>query len=118
MEILQEKQNILLKRREVKIVVEAEKNPGMQEASKIISEQFKTPEENLKVSKIAGKFGRNTFLINANIYGNKEDKEKTELKTKQGKEADKKAAEDKKLADDKRVAEENKPKENKEGDKK
>ncbi len=100
MEILQEKQNLLLKRKEVKVIVESDKNPNMQESAKMISEQFKTSEENIAVSHIKGKFGRNTFLINANVYESKEGKEKAEPKAKE-----------------KKGAVET-PKENKEGDKK
>ena len=82
MKIVEDKNNSLLKRREIKIIVEAEKNPSMQEAGKLILEHFKTQEENVAVKQIKGKFGRNTFLITANIYYNKEDKEKTESKVK------------------------------------
>ena len=45
--IIQEKQNPLLKRKEVRMIVESEKNPTMQEAAKLLSEKFKAPEENL-----------------------------------------------------------------------
>lgn len=85
MEIIEDKNNSLLKRREVKVIAEAEKNPSMQEASKIIAEQFKSQEENISVNQIKGKFGRNTFLITAKIYKSKEDKEKTEPKPKEKK---------------------------------
>ncbi len=83
MKVIEDKDNSLLKRREIKIIVEAEKNPSMQEASKLVSENFKTQEENIAVKQIKGKFGRNTFLITANIYYAKEDKEKTESEVKQ-----------------------------------
>ncbi len=83
MKVIEDKDNSLLKRRETKIIVEAGKNPSMQEAGKLISEHFKTQEESIAVKQIKGKFGRDTFLISANIYPNKEDKEKTEPKVKQ-----------------------------------
>jgi len=82
MKIIEDKQNPLLRRKEVKIVVEAEKNPNAQEASKLVSEHFKTQEENIEIKEIKGKFGRKTFLIGANIYNSKEDKDKTEPKKK------------------------------------
>jgi len=82
MKTLEDKQNVLLKRREVKIIVEAGKNPSMQEASKAIAENFKTAEENVAIKEIKGKFGMKTFLISANVYNNKEDKEKIEPKKK------------------------------------
>ena len=80
MEIIEDKQNELLSRREVKILVSSEKNPGFPEASKAVAEQFKAIEELISVRGIRGKFGRDTFLITARIYKNKEDKENLEKK--------------------------------------
>ena len=85
MKVIEDKQNPLLKRKEVKIVVEAGKNPTMQEANKKVAEHFKSSEENVAVKEIKGKFGRKTFLIGANIYNNKEDKEEIEPKKKEKK---------------------------------
>ncbi len=99
MKIIEDKQNPLLKRREVKVIAEAGKNPGMQEASQLISGHFKAQEESIAVKNIKGKFGRNTFLIAANIYNNKEDKEKTEPKIKDKKS---KAAPEEKPAEEKK----------------
>jgi ribosomal protein S24E len=82
MKILEDKNNELLKRREIKLVVDAAKNPSIQEAAKIIADQFKVAaEENIKVNVVKGKFGRKTFLISASIYESKDDKEKTEVIT-------------------------------------
>jgi ribosomal protein S24E len=83
--IIEEKQNPLFKRKEVKIIVESPVSPTLKEAEKIISEKFSSNEENTKIKTINGKFGRNTFLISANIYSSKEDKEKTEPKAKEKK---------------------------------
>ncbi|MBM3234399.1 hypothetical protein FJZ19_04890 [Candidatus Pacearchaeota archaeon] len=83
MKIIEDKQNNLLNRREVKIIVEASKNPSFPEASKIISEHFKAQEELIAVYEIKGKFGRDTFLISASIYKTKEDKNKTEKQKKE-----------------------------------
>jgi len=74
MKTIEDKNNELLNRREVKVIVEAEKNPGFPEACKIVSDKFKSAEELIEVNGIKGKFGRNTFLISAFIYKNKEDK--------------------------------------------
>lgn len=87
MEIIENKQNPFLKRREIKIIVEAVKNPTMQEAVKMVVEQFKAVEDSITIKKIKGKFGRKTFLVEANIYNNKEDKEKIEAKPKVKKQA-------------------------------
>lgn len=82
MKIIEDKNNELLNRKEIKIIVEAGKNPSMQEAVKIIADHFKTKDENIVVKGIKGKFGRNTFLISSFIYDTKEAKEKIERKTK------------------------------------
>lgn len=96
MKVIEDKNNSLLKRREIKVIVEAEKNPSMQEAGKLILEHFKAQEENVAIKQIKGKFGRDTFLITANIYHSKEDKEKTEPKIKKKGKAVKEATEEKK----------------------
>jgi ribosomal protein S24E len=93
MEIIEDKQNDLLRRRELKIITDAGKNPSREDAVKMIAEHFKADEENIVVNSIRGKFGRKTFLIVASIYANKEDKEKTEITSKKKRDADKKAAE-------------------------
>ena len=67
-----EKRNELMKRREVELIRESEKNPSFAEVSKLISEEFKAPEENIMVENVKGKFGRNTFLMRASIYDTKE----------------------------------------------
>lgn len=111
MKIIQNKENPLLRRREVKLIIEAEKNPTMQEAAKTVAEQFKTAEENLAVKLVKGKFGRNTFLITANIYNSKEDKDNVEPKAKAKKGKEEKAEEKKEVGGEKK---EEKPEEKKE----
>ncbi len=81
-DIIEDKNNEVLNRKEVKIIVEAEKNPGLVRAAELISSQFKASKELIAIKKVAGKFGRNTFLIEAFIYKSKEDKEKIEPKKK------------------------------------
>ena len=82
MKTLEDRENLLLNRREIKVIVEAPKNPSFQEACKLISEKFKADEELIDVRNIGGKFGRDTFLISAYVYKNKKDKE--ELAKKRG----------------------------------
>jgi len=82
MEILQDKDNFLMNRKELKLIVEAAKNPSYPEAEAIIVEKFKTQPENIAIKQVKGKFGRDTFLISAFIYKTKEDKEKFEPKLK------------------------------------
>lgn len=85
MEIIQDIKNDILNRREVKIVIPAEKTVSYTEAAKLIADHFKVHEDHLAVLGVKGKFGRKTFLIEANIYRSKEAKEKTERKPKKKK---------------------------------
>ena len=77
--------NELLKRNEVKVVVTAEKNPGLANAGKMIAEQFKSKEENVVVKELKSKFGRDSFLIDAFIYDSQEQKNRIEPKKKEKK---------------------------------
>ena len=87
MNILEEKENNLLNRKEVKIIVETAKNPSFQEAENWIAEKFKAEKELIVIKGIKGKFGRNTFLITSFIYKSKEAKEKLEKKKEKKQEA-------------------------------
>ncbi len=71
-----------MNRKELKVVVESAKNPSFDEALVLVAGKFKASPENIVVKKVKGKFGRDTFLIEANIYKTKEDKEKFEPKKK------------------------------------
>jgi len=78
--ILEDKENFLLNRREIKFIVKAGKNPSFQEAESLIANEFKAEKENIAIKGIKGKFGRDTFLITAFIYKSLQDKEKLEKK--------------------------------------
>jgi len=84
--ITEEKENPLFNRKEIKVVIEAEHTPNKTDVEKLISEKFSVPSENIQIKKILGRFGSNNFSIIVNIYGSKEDKEKTEPKQKKKKE--------------------------------
>ena len=86
LEILEEKENPLFKRKEVKVIVEADVTPKNSEAGQFLSEKFSSPVENIKIKRILGKFGSHKFTISANIYSSKQDKEKIEPKGKKDKE--------------------------------
>jgi ribosomal protein S24E len=83
--IINEKENPLFKRKEVKVVLEAEKALSKDEAAKIIANSFSAKPESIAIKKISGKFGVNTFKIDANLYHSEEDKLKTEPKPKEKK---------------------------------
>lgn len=83
--IIEEKQNPLFKRREMQILVESPVTPSVKESEKIVSEKSSSPEENIKIKKVDGKFGRTTFVISANVYSSKEEKDRIEPKPKEKK---------------------------------
>ena len=127
MELIQDKPNELFNRREIKMIVQSGKNLSFPETEKIISEHFKVSPDCIVIKKIKGKFGRDTFLISANIYKNEEDKIEIEgrksVKEQAGKEkagegekqADKIQAEEKPAEEEEKIQTENKnkPAENK-----
>jgi len=80
--IIQEKENSLLDRKEVKLILESKTNPTTLDSEKLISERFSKPVENIAIKGINGKFGRNTFLIEAHIYNSPNEKIRTESKQK------------------------------------
>ncbi len=91
-EIIQENQNPLFNRKEIKFRVEAEVTPSEKEIIELIAQKFSSQPENISVKGIHSKFGVKEFIISANIYVSQEDKETIENKKK------KKGAEPKKEA--------------------
>ena len=85
-EIIENKDNFLLKRNEVKLKVEQLVNPSYEEAVKLIEENFKAEKDNIVIKFIKGQFGTSSFVISAFIYKTKEDKEIFEPKKKEKKE--------------------------------
>jgi ribosomal protein S24E len=88
LEIINQKENPLFKRKEIEAEVEAEVTPNKREIQKLISEKFSTAPEAVKIKGIHGKFGSKLFRIEANVYSSAEDKEKTEPKIKKKIEAE------------------------------
>ena len=82
MKVMIDFKNPLLKRREIKVIVESPSNPGFSNALSMISQQFKAKEDAIVVKAVKSKFGRNTFLIDAYIYDSAKDKEFIEPKKK------------------------------------
>jgi len=93
LKITEEKENKLFNRKEVKGFVESEVTPSRPDVTKLLSEKFSVPFENIKIKKIMGKFGSKTFDIGANIYSSKEEKDSIELKKKKDIETEKKMKE-------------------------
>jgi ribosomal protein S24E len=88
--ILKQKDNPLFKRKEIEANLESNTPPKMHEAEEMLSKEFSSTPESVKIKKIAGRFGSRSFIITANIYHSKEDKEKTEKKSKKDKTEEKK----------------------------
>lgn len=86
-----QKENLLLRRKEIKIDIRSKVVPTSMEAKKIISEKFSAPRENIRVKKIDGRFGSHEFTLSANIYHSQKDKDETELISKKEKEKEAKA---------------------------
>jgi len=95
LKITEDKENKLFNRREVKGVVESNATPSRPDMTKLLSEKFSVPSENIKIKQIKGKFGARIFDIEANIYSSKEEKDSIELKKKKDAEAEKSAVEEK-----------------------
>ncbi len=85
MNILKDLKNELLNRREIEIVLTAEKNPGMKDAAKNIATHFKVDESTVVVKAVRSRFGRDQFIIEAMIYDSVKDKDRVELKKKEKK---------------------------------
>lgn len=92
MEITSEIRNDLFKRNEIMAELEAEKNPGFDEVRKMISEQTKKSEDSIDVYGIKGSFGSNSFVIKANVYDSKEDKDNAEQLTQKQRKVNKEEA--------------------------
>ncbi|MEM4259273.1 MAG: hypothetical protein QXS38_00735 [Candidatus Pacearchaeota archaeon] len=86
-QIIKDFRNDLLKRREVKLIITADKNPGIQSALKTMSEHFKACEDCIVIKTLKSKFGRNTFLIDAFVYDSAADRGRIEPKKKEKKKA-------------------------------
>lgn len=71
MKTINDFKNGLIKRRELVLEIESEKNPGFEEVKKMLTEKFSN--ENIDVYGIKGSFGKKKFTIKANIYESKED---------------------------------------------
>tara|TARA_Y100000034_G_scaffold35372_2_gene43373 strand:- start:1615 stop:1980 length:366 start_codon:yes stop_codon:yes gene_type:complete len=108
--IINKKENPLFKRKEVEAEIYAKVTPSNNEVEKLISEKFKTQEQNIKIKKISSKFGSNNFIISANIYDSPEDKDKIEPKS----EKEKKAIEEAKKKAEEEVADKKTQEESKE----
>tara|TARA_Y100000310_G_scaffold237425_1_gene240712 strand:+ start:3747 stop:4022 length:276 start_codon:yes stop_codon:yes gene_type:complete len=87
LEIINEFDNKLLKRKEVEVCIQADSNPGFDLVKKEMAGKFKASEDTVVVRGVRSSFGKCKFDVDAFIYSSKEDKEKTEPKKKAPKKA-------------------------------
>ncbi|MEK6827645.1 MAG: hypothetical protein AABX99_04135 [Nanoarchaeota archaeon] len=80
--IVKEKKNPIFDRREIEINALLSVSPKIKEAEEMIGKEFSANPENVKIKKIKGRFGSTNFIITANIYTSKEEKDKIETKIK------------------------------------
>ncbi len=77
--IIEERENPLFKRKEIKISIDAEVSPNRADVLNLLSEKFSVPADTIIIRKISGKFGSKNFTISADIYSSGEEKENTEI---------------------------------------
>jgi len=82
LQIVEEKDNALFGRKELKAKVISEVTPNRLQILDLISKKFFCPLENIKIIGIRGSFGTKTFIVEANIYSSIKDKNTLELKKK------------------------------------
>jgi ribosomal protein S24E len=80
--IIHEKKNPIFDRKEIEVATVMNITPKIKEAEEFIGKEFSANPENIKIKKIKGRFGSNNFVITANIYSSKEEKDKIETKIK------------------------------------
>lgn len=100
MKILEEKQNPLFARRELKISIDEQITPSKDNLRKAIAEKFSVDENLIRVVEINGKFGSQEFVALVDIYESIEEFKRIVKKTKQEIEAEKKAEEERLKAEE------------------
>ena len=73
METLKDIKNELVKRRELVLKIESDKNPSFDEMKKMFSKEFSVEEDRIDVYNIKGSFGKNTFLVEGYVYDSNKD---------------------------------------------
>ena len=77
-EIKRDFKNELLNRRELKVSINSEGNPGLDNSIKLLSDHFKVDAEKIVMRSLKNNFGVSDFLIEAFVYDSKDLKEKFE----------------------------------------
>lgn len=108
--IIQENQNPLFNRKEIKGTIKDKSIPSKIDVAKTLAEKYSVPMEAIRVLDIQGQFGISEFKLRANVYTSKEERDKMETMSKKEKETEAKAVEAAK-AEEAPVEAETKPKE-------
>lgn len=85
MNVLTKVSNPLLHRIEALVELEHASNPGIVQATKLVSEAFKVSEEVVVVKALRSRYGRSSFLIEAFVYSSPEMRAQVEPKVKEKK---------------------------------
>ena len=79
---MKEFRNDLLKRKEVLVSFEADKNPGFEASEKMVVDQMKFDADKVAVRSVKSHFGSNEFVVEAFVYDTAKDREMIEPKVK------------------------------------
>ncbi|MFH1257777.1 MAG: hypothetical protein ABIG96_03885 [Candidatus Micrarchaeota archaeon] len=97
MQVLEEKANDVLGRREIIVKIPVESTPSRKDVMKALQAHFTAAEEQIVIDKIEQPFGTKSVKVFAKIYGKAEDaKNEPAYKGKRGVEEKKASAEEKK----------------------
>lgn len=89
--IISDTENPLFNRREIEGEIHVDVTPSRDEVVKLLAEKFSTHQDTIKIRTIKGSFGARVFIIVANIYKSKKEKDEVELKKKKELESERKA---------------------------
>ncbi len=79
---MKEFRNDLLKRKEVLVSFEADKNPGFEASKKMVVDKMKVDADKVAVRSVKSHFGSNEFVVEAFVYDTAKDREMIEPKVK------------------------------------
>ena len=82
---MEESNNVLLKRKEIRFVVKEQSNPGFEKVKSILVEKLKVSPEVVAIKKIKNNFGTHEFVVKAFVYNSEKDRLKIEPKVKEKK---------------------------------
>lgn len=82
MKTIKEFKNDLLKRKELLVSFEADKNPGFESSKQMIVEKMKVDADKIAVKSVRSHFGSREFTVEAFVYDSAKDREIIEPKVK------------------------------------